>query len=486
MSDILFIESAQLSDQGQKRSNNEDFALFFEPKTADEMLQSGSLYIVADGVGGAQAGERASRYACEKVMFEYYHNPEIESPGERLERAIRQASGEIFTHAENKGIRMATTIVAAAIRRNKLTIANVGDSRAYLIRNGVPYQITKDHTEVEQMVEDGLLTREEARTAKGKNKLARSVGGEANALVDVVEYELHPGDKLLLCSDGLTRYATQTDLAQFTQRGTPEEIVKRLVDYANGMGGADNITSILVSVQETESLEMATSRNPRGETPHPVVLESIANQPVPPPTFLRTSPPPPPPSKASKTNPFVFHGIRWAVEFMIFIFIGAILSNALINSTSKNENKDAINIAKTAEVLLTATEESKKAALGSESPKGNVITATIEPTIEPSPAPTVSPTLRPEGNYICIAQSSSDGMIGVLEPFKIDYYKFPNDYVFKQCELNDQDQCLSFIDISRKLNEPDLKENTWIFIPDINEQDCNNGNGKWVQDISKK
>lgn len=140
------IFSAPLSDPGRKRRNNEDWTAQFEPPTFEERLQSGCLYIVADGVGGAAKGERASQYAAQKVLYDYYHHLEL-PPAERLRMAMRQAGNEIYQYAEEQGEgRMATTMVAAVILGDKLIVANVGDSRAYLYRDGTTHQITRDHS----------------------------------------------------------------------------------------------------------------------------------------------------------------------------------------------------------------------------------------------------------------------------------------------------------------------------------------------------
>jgi len=211
------------------------FALF-EPTSLEELSASGSIYIVADGVGGTRRGERASQYASEKIRYEYYKYPEIE-PGERLRRIMRQVGNEIYQHAHQgeQITSMATTAVVAVVRGNVLTVANVGDSRAYLIRGGRAQQITRDH----------IIK---------KNQLSRSLGGESDVLVDVFEdILLRPGDKILLCSDGLSRYATDEDLARLIAEGTPKAIVDRLIDFANSQGGADNISVILIAVHEPEA-----------------------------------------------------------------------------------------------------------------------------------------------------------------------------------------------------------------------------------------
>ena len=215
------ILSSSLSDLGRKRANNEDFIASFEPTDPAEQTASGSLYVVADGVGGAALGERASQYAAEKVLYEYYLHADIEVE-ERLIQIIEQVNDEIYSFADQSEniTHMGTTLVAAAIRGDLLTVANVGDSRAYLIRAGEVTQITRDHNLVGELVNNGSMTEAEARTSKVKNRLTRALGSEEEIQVDIFSpIQLQPGDQVLLCSDGLTRYAQREDIANLTKVG---------------------------------------------------------------------------------------------------------------------------------------------------------------------------------------------------------------------------------------------------------------------------
>lgn len=244
------ISSYSISDQGMTRTNNEDWVDGFEPNDPTELMQSGSLYVVADGVGGAQHGERASQYAARKILYEYYQHPDID-PADRLASIIQTTGNEIYRYSLENGVRMATTLVAAVVTGDGLTVANVGDSRAYLIRSGQVTQITHDHNRAAELVRIGALSSEEARDSKTKNTLTRSLGGNPDEEVDLfTDIQLVPGDKILLCTDGLTRYATDQDLVQLTSNGSLEENGKQMVDFANKSGGVDNITLYLIKVEE--------------------------------------------------------------------------------------------------------------------------------------------------------------------------------------------------------------------------------------------
>jgi protein phosphatase len=247
--------SAAKTDKG-RRPNNEDYFTFFEPTIPQEQKESGCIYIVADGVGGASIGERASKYVAEKVLYEYFKHYEVE-PKSRVEQAITKANREIFEYADQNSIRMATTITVAVIVENLLIVANVGDSRVYLIRGGEAQQVTNDHNIVGELIRDGVMTEAESLQSKAKNRLTRSIGGNEDVHVDIFDpIILQPGDKILLCSDGLTRYALKEDIVGITSSGSPQKIVTAAIDFAKkrGHGGADNISVIFISIHAKDEI----------------------------------------------------------------------------------------------------------------------------------------------------------------------------------------------------------------------------------------
>jgi protein phosphatase len=240
---------SQLSDIGKRKPSNEDFVDHFIPENIEDENKSGSLFIVADGVGGSSFGEKASEYTVHKVLYEYYQSSDVE-PGERLVNGIKRANSDIFLHSREISVDlMGTTVVAAAIRGNELVVANVGDSRGYLIRGPQIKQITHDHSLVQQMVDDHQLTEAEARSFKKKNVILRSVGAEDTVDVDIFSVDLIDGDVLLLCSDGLHKYFPDSaEIAEIIQSETIPSAAQHLVDLANNRGGSDNISVILVQV----------------------------------------------------------------------------------------------------------------------------------------------------------------------------------------------------------------------------------------------
>ena len=251
------IDSFHRSDPGQKRANNEDAAGALEPKDARQLRRSGRLYIVADGLGGHQMGEQASAQIVETLLKVYYEAPDI-PPEKRLRDIIQQVNRNLVAARKDlaAGEKTATTVVAAVVRSGALLLASVGDSRAYLLRDGEMRQITRDHSFVGEMMRAGAITEAEAQQSKYRNRLTRSVGGgEANLEVDIYPpIPLQPGDLILLCTDGLTQYATTEDLLAAASYGSAREIVERLVRFANTRGGSDNITASVIKYGKKSAL----------------------------------------------------------------------------------------------------------------------------------------------------------------------------------------------------------------------------------------
>jgi protein phosphatase len=254
MTSIGRINASLQTDQGQIRDHNEDFVAFKEPADADEAARNGWLYIVADGVGGADAGEVASEYATERTIHNYLADGETADWGNRLYAAMQTANTElrqlVNDQASTTGNRMATTMVAAVLHGNIATIANVGDSRGYHWKDGQFEQITKDHSLVARLLEEGAITEEEAETHPRRNVILHSLGSEVSPRIDLFEVELMVGEQLVLCSDGLTRHVADDEIAKIIGDRPPDEAAEMLVQLANDRGGEDNISVIVVQVSE--------------------------------------------------------------------------------------------------------------------------------------------------------------------------------------------------------------------------------------------
>jgi serine/threonine protein phosphatase PrpC len=247
----LRLDVAQLTDVGRKREHNEDNMAFVIPKDSQVMASKGALFIVADGMGGHAAGEVASEIAVDTVSNMYYQE-DSNDVAVSLLRAIRRANTSIHQRAAENLLRtgMGTTCVAAVLRGDMAYIANVGDSRAYLLRGNQVKQISQDHSWVAEQVRAGLLTEDQARTHAQRNVITRCLGTQAEVDVDVFHEELQEGDCLVLCTDGLSGLVSDEELQRIVDQFVPQESVYHLVEKANENGGPDNITAIVVRVQE--------------------------------------------------------------------------------------------------------------------------------------------------------------------------------------------------------------------------------------------
>jgi PPM family protein phosphatase len=244
------------TDIGQIREGNEDSYLVMDP-----------LYAVADGMGGHRGGEVASSLAIETVK-------DLFTAGEgSLTEHVEQANRVVFerssTDAEVRG--MGTTFTAVAVEGSRIRLAHVGDSRAYVHRGGSLHMITKDHTLVAKMVEDGEITEAEAETHPHRSVVTRALGVEAGVQVDEGYLEMHDGDRLLICSDGLTGMVSHDRIEDvLNEIGDPQQAVDRLVALANEAGGIDNITAVLLDFAD-DGTDGPRERRTEADAPSPSI-----------------------------------------------------------------------------------------------------------------------------------------------------------------------------------------------------------------------
>ena len=245
----LRLDVAQLTDVGRKRPHNEDNMAHVIPPDEETMARKGALFIVADGMGGHAAGEVASKIAVDTVTKAYYEDENEDIPPSLI-NAIRRANTIIHQRADEDTLRsgMGTTCVAAVLCGNIAYIANVGDSRAYIIRQTHVKQISQDHSWVEEQVRAGLLTHDQARSHAQRNVITRCLGTQTDVEVDVFFERLSEGDTFLLCTDGLSGSIREEDLSSIINQFVPQEGVYHLIQRANENGGPDNITAIVVRV----------------------------------------------------------------------------------------------------------------------------------------------------------------------------------------------------------------------------------------------
>jgi PPM family protein phosphatase len=237
----VFASSAR-TDTGRKRRRNED-ALVCEPP----------LFAIADGMGGAKAGEVASRLAAETLREQELGD--LSAPEQTVE-LIREANRRVFAYSsENASARgMGTTMTVALVEENKVTIGHVGDSRAYLLRDEQLTQLTQDHSLVAELVRSGRLSAEEAESHPRRSVITRALGTDSEVEVDVFSLQGQDRDIYLLCSDGLTSMVSDDEIASLlsASRDDLDEATRKLVDAANQAGGEDNISVVLFSLEGVE------------------------------------------------------------------------------------------------------------------------------------------------------------------------------------------------------------------------------------------
>lgn len=233
------------TDVGRKRSMNQDY--FYCSKDAVGSFQN--LFIVADGMGGHKAGDHASRLCVEQIVASVEQTRHA-TPVTIFEEAVNKANGVIYQesveHMEYEG--MGTTMVACTCQGDMMYVANIGDSRLYLIRDRIA-KITDDHSLVEELVKNGNLTESEARVHPQKNIITRALGTEEMVSADYFEVPVKSGDLILLCSDGLSNMLDDDDMEYILKHSdTLEKAGDALISQANQNGGEDNITAVLVEI----------------------------------------------------------------------------------------------------------------------------------------------------------------------------------------------------------------------------------------------
>jgi protein phosphatase len=247
-----------VTDVGRKRKGNED-SLFVN---ADQ-----NLFVVADGMGGHAAGEVASKIAVdainefvvltagdEEITWPFGLDENMSYDGNRLKTAVRFANRKVLEatkeRAEYEG--MATTVAGVLVDGDSANLAHVGDSRVYLMRGNELTQLTSDHSWVNEQIQSGVISADQARSHPLRNVVTRALGGKADLQVDMQVHDIEPQDILLLCSDGLTTMIPDDEIARLMNQthGDIEEAAQSLVDAANARGGEDNITVVLLKFEE--------------------------------------------------------------------------------------------------------------------------------------------------------------------------------------------------------------------------------------------
>ena len=239
------MRAISLSDIGKNRDMNQDFVF----SSSQPVGNLPNLFVVADGMGGHNAGEYASQKAVEVIVKNAFESGDTNC-ATILRKAIKEANSSLLAVSESDNTMqgMGTTIVAAFCDKDKATIVNVGDSRMYHVKEDAVVQVTKDHSLVQEMVRKGEIDKQEAKVHPSKNIITRAVGVQSEVTADFFEVEIKAGQKILLCSDGLTNMLGEKELAEILldKETSIDNQAQRLIEKANENGGEDNISVIII------------------------------------------------------------------------------------------------------------------------------------------------------------------------------------------------------------------------------------------------
>jgi protein phosphatase len=261
---MLDLQFGQASDFGKVRTNNEDAMGSFIPASRHQARSHGFLFAVADGVGGLDLGEVASATAVSVLTDEFSKAQADTMLISLLPRLIQHANAAVHDKtldSEYRGKRMATTLVACALRYDQAIVSHVGDSRCYLVRNGRARQVTQDHTLVNEQRKMGLISAQDIHDSDARHILIRSLGPDMFVSADTTAITLQTDDVLVLCTDGLHDEMSESMIATIaSQKKSAEEIARELVAKAVEIDGGDNTTAQVIRVRSVEQVGMYRGR----------------------------------------------------------------------------------------------------------------------------------------------------------------------------------------------------------------------------------
>ena len=241
------------TDLGCVRENNEDKAEYYEPERPDLLAGRGCVYIVADGMGGHAAGQIASEMAIKTFMASYYGSGEADIET-ALKAAAAEANAQVFgaSTAVQARAGMGTTLTALTLVDGRAYVTQIGDSRAYLMRNGTIRQVTEDHSWVGEQIRLGQMTEAEAECSPYRNIITRCIGNQPAVEADVYATDIRRDDRWVLCSDGLTGHVQADEIRAIASSECPSEACRQLVQLACSRGGRDNVTVLIAQLLDVE------------------------------------------------------------------------------------------------------------------------------------------------------------------------------------------------------------------------------------------
>ncbi len=368
------IAAAAFTDPGQTRKHNEDYVAYHVPSQSSVRDSHGSLFVVCDGVAGGASGEIASEHAVRRILNDYYQAPADQDVQTRLLTAIQQANADIYSQnaSQTDARPMTTTVVAAALQGTRWYLAHAGDSRAYLARGGQISQLTQDHSWVAEMVRSGDLTPAEAEAHPWRNRITRALGTKESVDLDAQTLDARLGDRLVLCSDGLTRHVSAPEIAESVTRQPANTAAQQLVSLANQRGGLDNISVLVV--------ELASASETRGR-----------DQAAPPPAETARAP-------VSARRPRALWPLAVAAGLLLVVLIAALIfaGGSLLRRQQKTATPAAVESAPAVVPVASSTPSTPPTETPSPTPPAP--TATLKPTATASATPTITltPALPPQ------------------------------------------------------------------------------------------
>jgi protein phosphatase len=371
---------------GQQRQINQDAYGVQEETQPDDI---GQLMVLCDGMGGHMAGEVASRRGVDTIL-EYYYDSSQPDRIEVLREAFQQANTRVYEEGQGT---MGTTGVALLVRGDRLDVANVGDSRAYLVRGGQIQQLTQDHSFVWEQVAAGVLTKQQARHSHYRNMITRAIGHRPDVDVDFFVEQVYTGDVLVLSSDGLHGLLEDDEIAQAVSSMQPAEAVQWLIDEANQRGGSDNITVI---VARLESSDGAVVEPPPLQEADGVPTTPLASEPA----GAGDGPPPPEANAATGGAPPAGSrraGVWGAVAVLLLVLLGGAaffvlggnLTPPVLATETPTPLPTQLTATPSASPTLTRTPTSRPTS--TRTPTNTPATTT--PTLLPTPTQSVTPTV---------------------------------------------------------------------------------------------
>lgn len=362
---------------GQQRQINQDAYGVQDAAQPDEI---GQLMVLCDGMGGHMAGEVASRRGVDTILERYYDSSQDDRP-EALHDAFQVANTRIYEEGQGT---MGTTGVALLLRGDRLDVANVGDSRAYLVRQGQIQQLTQDHSFVWEQMAAGVLTKQQARHSHYRNMITRALGHRPEVEVDFFVEQVYDGDVVVLSSDGLHGLLEDHEIAQAVSSMQPDEAVQWLIDEANQRGGNDNITVI---VARLASADGADTTPPPLEEPSAAVTTPLAS--AEPGGADDGAPPPASDAEATPAGGWRRASV-WGGVLLLLILLGGAAYFGMGGSFAAPLPLLATQTPTLRPTLPTSTSTTAPTLTHTPTPRA---TATFVPTSTPEPIPTATPPL---------------------------------------------------------------------------------------------